>query len=178
MVTSLSVPQQIEQILSARAGHSRFALRLLQIGHGKVFSSNSEYEIMPHFGGGFTGRWLSELGAWYFCPPLPGGNETPSRPIRLHSTFGFSLRWSLGNYHIYFEFLNNYFCYHQHHGVHAVSSLFFINITGYPVSEIFSPFVLNNITGYTFIFDIAFSPSSLGHENPLTLLVSMTSISL
>jgi hypothetical protein len=38
MLTSRSVPQQMEQILSARAGHSRFAFRLLQIGHAKVFS--------------------------------------------------------------------------------------------------------------------------------------------
>ena len=51
MVTSRSVPQQMEQMLSARAGHSRFALRLLQIGHTKVFSSNCENKIMPHFRG-------------------------------------------------------------------------------------------------------------------------------
>jgi hypothetical protein len=38
MLTSRSVPQQIEQMLSARAGHSRFALRLLQMGQTKVFS--------------------------------------------------------------------------------------------------------------------------------------------
>jgi hypothetical protein len=41
MVTSRSVPQQMEQMLSARAGHDRFALRILQIGHVKVFSSTS-----------------------------------------------------------------------------------------------------------------------------------------
>jgi hypothetical protein len=55
MVTSRSVPQQIEQMLSARAGHCRAALRLLQIGHIKVFSSNSENEIMPHFRRGLQG---------------------------------------------------------------------------------------------------------------------------
>jgi hypothetical protein len=50
MVTSRSVPQQIEQMLSARAGHNRLALRLLQMGHVKVFSCNSsETKIMPHF---------------------------------------------------------------------------------------------------------------------------------
>jgi hypothetical protein len=38
MVTSRCSPQQIEQMLSARAGHSRFTLRLLQIGQTKVFS--------------------------------------------------------------------------------------------------------------------------------------------
>jgi hypothetical protein len=38
MLTSRSVPQQMEQMLSARAGHNRFALRLLQIGQAKVFS--------------------------------------------------------------------------------------------------------------------------------------------
>jgi len=43
------VPQQIEQILSDRAGHSRFGLRLLQIGHAKIFSSIREKKIMPHF---------------------------------------------------------------------------------------------------------------------------------
>jgi hypothetical protein len=53
MVTSRSVPQQMEQMLSARAGHSRFTLRLLQIGHTKFFSLISEPKIMPHFGGGY-----------------------------------------------------------------------------------------------------------------------------
>jgi hypothetical protein len=36
MVTSRSVPQQIEQIFSVRAGQNRFALRLLQIGQTKL----------------------------------------------------------------------------------------------------------------------------------------------
>ena len=40
MVTSRSVPQQIEQMLSARAGHNRFAFRLLQIGHVNGDSSS------------------------------------------------------------------------------------------------------------------------------------------
>jgi hypothetical protein len=48
MVTSRSVPQQIEQMLSARAGHNRLAFRLLQIGHVNVFScGDSETKIMP-----------------------------------------------------------------------------------------------------------------------------------
>ena len=47
MVTSRSVPQQIEQMVSARAGHNRLAFRLLQIGHVNVFSCNSETKIMP-----------------------------------------------------------------------------------------------------------------------------------
>jgi hypothetical protein len=54
MVTSRSVPQQMEQMLSARAGHRRFGLRLLQIGHAKVFSLNSGTKIMPHFRSGLT----------------------------------------------------------------------------------------------------------------------------
>jgi hypothetical protein len=52
MVTSRSVPQQIEQMLSARAGHRRFALRLLQIGQVKTFSSVLEEKIMPYFRSG------------------------------------------------------------------------------------------------------------------------------
>jgi hypothetical protein len=38
MVTSRSVPQQTEQMLSARAGHSRFTLRLLQMGQANGLS--------------------------------------------------------------------------------------------------------------------------------------------
>jgi hypothetical protein len=48
MVTSRSVPQQTEHIVSARAGHDRLAFRLLQIGQVNVFSTNdSETKIMP-----------------------------------------------------------------------------------------------------------------------------------
>jgi hypothetical protein len=48
MVTSRSVPQQIEQMVSARAGHNRLAFRLLQIGHVNVFScGDAETKIMP-----------------------------------------------------------------------------------------------------------------------------------
>jgi hypothetical protein len=61
MLTSRSVPQQIEQMLSARAGHSRFALRLLHIGHAKVFSSTCENKIMPYFRSGLKSTWVSVL---------------------------------------------------------------------------------------------------------------------
>jgi hypothetical protein len=64
MVTSRSVPQQMEQMLSTRAGHCRFALRLLQIGHVKVFSSNSENKIMPHFRSGLASGQVMGTGFW------------------------------------------------------------------------------------------------------------------
>jgi hypothetical protein len=38
MVTSRSVPQQMEQMLSARAGHSRLAFRFWQIGQINIYS--------------------------------------------------------------------------------------------------------------------------------------------
>jgi hypothetical protein len=63
MVTSRSVPQQIEQILSARAGHCCFALRLLQIGHAKVHPGSR------------------------FLPPqiclVPGGGSTPCTSLQV-----------------------------------------------------------------------------------------------
>jgi hypothetical protein len=45
MVTSRSVPQQTVQMLSARAGQSRFALRFSQIGHAKVHSCSRRSEF-------------------------------------------------------------------------------------------------------------------------------------
>jgi hypothetical protein len=55
MVTSRSVPQQIEQMFSARDGHSRFALRLLQIGHAKIFTSFTKTRLCHTFEPGLRG---------------------------------------------------------------------------------------------------------------------------
>jgi hypothetical protein len=71
----------MEQMLSARAGHSRFALRLLQIGQVKFFSSNSANKIMPHFRRGLLAKDLRltiRSGGKLAAPPanlLPASTE-------------------------------------------------------------------------------------------------------
>ena len=57
-----------------------------------------------------------------------------------------------------------------------VTIFLIINITGYPRCDIFRPPIFINITGYPFIFDIVFFAPSMGPENLLTHLASMTSI--
>jgi hypothetical protein len=68
MVTSRSVPQQMEQMLSARAGHIRFTGRLLQMGHAK-----------PHLCSAFV---VFEFLPGIIMPHFQAGSSTAARPKR------------------------------------------------------------------------------------------------
>jgi hypothetical protein len=48
--------------------------------------------------------------------------------------------------------LNNYLYFHQHNGKTTVTAFLFINIMERPISDIFPPFVFNDIMEDTFIF--------------------------
>ena len=70
-------------------------------------------------------------------------------------------------------FLNNPFSFHQHNGKTTVTTCLFNNIMERPVSDIFPPFVFNNIMEDTFIFPPAFF-CCRASGNQLTGLISMT----
>ena len=61
--------------------------------------------------------------------------------------------------------LNNSLSFHQHNGKMPVSTFVFINIMERPVSDIFAPFVFNNIMEDTFIFPPAFFRAGLPGMN-------------
>ena len=67
---------------------------------------------------------------------------------------------------------NNLLSFHKHNGKVGITSFLFINIMERPFSDIFTPFVFNNIMEDTFIFSPAFFRYPIA-EGELTVLVSM-----
>src|SRR5208283_3300671 len=68
---------------------------------------------------------------------------------------------------------HNLLSFHQHNGKTTITTFVFINIMERPISDIFPPFVFNNIMEDTFIFPPAFFRRPVT-RNELTIVISTT----